>query len=411
MAYGPHAVARRDGKVIFVRGAAPEEEVEITVREERRAFAFADVTAVLRPSADRRQPPCLYLPRCGGCPWQHLTVEAQRAAKEAIVREQLRRIAGIEAAVAPILPSPHEYGYRQRLKLRVAGGAVGFYAGASHTLVAVDHCLLAEPAVDAAIAWTAELAAALRAPLRRVEIMRRGDGVDVVVAGEIEGDWVADDEPACIEWLARHAAVRGLALHGKRWRRAWGDDGVTVRPEPDLPLTVRAGTFTQVNPTANQRLVATVLGLIPASARCRVLDLYAGAGNFALPLARRGAAVIAVESDRQAVGDGTANARALNLAGVRFVVDRAERAVDAFAAAGERFDTVLLDPPRSGAGEVIAGVRRLAPAQIVYVSCDPATLARDLKRLLPAYRIDTVQPIDMFPHSYHVETVVRATLA
>src|SRR5512143_666324 len=130
MAYGPHAVARHDGKVLFVRGAAPGEEVEAVVREERRAYAYADTVAVLRPSSARRPTPCPYLPRCGGCPWQHLDYAAQLDAKRQLVREHLRRIGGLDVAVEPVLPSPREYGYRRRVKLRVEAGEVGFYAAA-----------------------------------------------------------------------------------------------------------------------------------------------------------------------------------------------------------------------------------------------------------------------------------------
>ena len=126
MAYGPHAVARLDGKVVFVRGAAPDEEVEAVIRDERRSHAFADVIAVVRPSAHRRPAPCEYLPRCGGCPWQHLDYGEQLAEKRRIVADQLRRVGGLDVDVPPVLPSPHELRCRRRIKLRVEAGAVGF---------------------------------------------------------------------------------------------------------------------------------------------------------------------------------------------------------------------------------------------------------------------------------------------
>jgi tRNA/tmRNA/rRNA uracil-C5-methylase (TrmA/RlmC/RlmD family) len=149
MAYGPHAVARHDGKVVFVRGAAPGDVVDAVITEHRRAFAFADAVGVVEPSSTgaRRPVPTAAL---RGCPWQHLTYDAQLAAKQRIVAEQLRRIAGIAVPVAPVLGSPRESGCRRRIKLRVDAGAVGYYAAASHALVPVEHCLLGEPAVDAA---------------------------------------------------------------------------------------------------------------------------------------------------------------------------------------------------------------------------------------------------------------------
>lgn len=412
MAYGPHAVARHDGKVVFVRGAAPQEEVDAVLREERRNYSFADTVAVVRPSEQRRTPPCPYLPACGGCPWQHLTYEAQLIAKRRIVSEQLRRIGGLDVQVAPVLPSPQEFGCRGRIKLRVAGGEVGFYAPASHDLVAIAHCLLGEPGVDGAIAVARALVRALAMPLRRVEIIARsasGDGV--VVVGEIEGAWDGGDAVSCHSWLAVHPAVRGLALHGRGWQRCWGDVSIDVEPEPGLILSAHAPAFTQVNPAANRLLVATVLRLVDPQPGEQVLDLYAGIGNLSLPLRRRGAAVVAVERDRHAADDAVANGARHEGPPLRVLRDRAERAVERLAAAGARFDAAVLDPPRSGAAGCLPALLRLAPPRLVYVSCDAATLARDLAVLGTRYRVDTVQPLDMFPHTYHVETVVRATLS
>jgi 23S rRNA (uracil1939-C5)-methyltransferase len=409
MAYGPHAIARHAGKVLFVRGGAPAEELTATIREERATYAYADVTAVVRPSPDRRVAPCPYLPRCGGCPWQHLTYRAQLAAKTAAVAELLRRIGRIAVRVEPTLPSPQEFGYRGRLKLRAGGGQVGFYAAASHELVPVAHCLLAEPAVDLAVEAVAALVRGLETAVRRIEIVAGDEAPGVVVLGEAEGRWEPADEARAAAWRAAHRTVRGLVLRGRGWRRAWGDDRVAVWPEPDLPLTVRAGTFSQVNPAANQLLVRTVLALLAPAPGERVLDLYAGAGNFALPIARRRVAVTAIEQHAQAAADGRANAARAGLAACHFRTGRVERELAALVAAGAPADAIVLDPPRSGAAAALAGVLRLAPARLVYVSCDPATLARDLARLGAAYRIDTVQPIDLFPHTYHVETVVRAT--
>jgi 23S rRNA (uracil1939-C5)-methyltransferase len=411
MAYGPHAVARRDGKVVFVRGAAPHEVVDAVIGEERRAFAFADAVAVVEPSAQRRAPPCEYLPRCGGCPWQHLTYAAQLDAKRRIVAEQLRRIGGLDVAVAPVIPSTHEFGCRRRIKLRVESGSLGFYAAASHVLVPIEHCLLAEPAIDAAIPWAQELVRMLTARVRRVELLARNAVSDrIVVVGEVEGDWQDEDEPRCRAWLAAHPAVQGVALHGRGWQRRWGDVRVELQAEADLSLSAHAPVFTQVNPAMNRQLVETVVRLVDPQPGQRVLDLYAGAGNLSLPLRRRGAQLIAVEHDRQAAADAVANAERYPGTPLRVIHARAEHAVERLADEGMHFDTVVLDPPRSGAAGCIAALLRLGAPRLLYVACDPTTLARDLARLRARYQIDTVQPLDLFPHTYHVETVVRASV-
>lgn len=411
MAYGPHAVARHDGKVVFVRGAAPGEEVDAVLTEERRSFAYAEVTAVTRPSPARRRPPCPYLPRCGGCPWQHLTYEAQLEAKRRIVQEHLRRLAGIAAAVEPVIPSPLEYEYRRRLKLRVDGGEIGFYGGGSHSLVSVEHCLLAEPAVAAAIPWAAQLARGVRTKLRRIELIRVGEETPAVtVVAEAEGAWVKADQEFCRAWLEGHENVRGLTISGRRWSHAWGTGEIALRSSPGTVLRANAGSFTQVNSAANRILVETVGRLADVRRGERVLDLYAGVGNLSLGFGERGARVLAVEQQPQAARDNVANARRLGLADYEVRREPAERAVVGLADAAECFDVAVLDPPRSGARLVIDALLRLAAPRVVYVSCDPATLARDVGVLRRRYRVETVQPIDMFPHTYHVEVVLRASL-
>jgi len=410
MAHGPHAIARDAGKVVFVRGAAPDEEIEVVVTEERRAYAYGELIAVRRPSPWRRKPPCPYLPRCGGCPWQHLDYAGQLRAKAANARQQLARLGGLDVPIADIVPSPHEYGYRQRLKLRVDGEAVGFLAGASHTVVPVADCLLAEPVIRATVPAVGAFVATLAARVRRVEIIATGSGERVVVAAEVESRWLDADDAAIRRWLATQRHVAGLVFHGRRWRRVWGDDRLTLHPEPELSLVVRAGTFTQVNRAANELLVQAVNAIVDPCSGAHVLDLYAGAGNFALPLARRGARVTAVERHPQAAEDGSANAVRLGLTQCRFVCGDAARVARELAAAATPVDAVVLDPPRSGAAEVLPALLRLAPPRVCYVSCDLATLARDLKALAARYRIDGVQPFDLFPHTYHVETVTSATL-
>jgi 23S rRNA (uracil1939-C5)-methyltransferase len=182
-------------------------------------------------------------------------------------------------------------------------------------------------------------------------------------------------------------------------------------PDSTSVVHANAGSFTQVNPGANRFLVGTVGRLAQVRGGERVLDLYAGIGNLSLALAQQGARVVAVEQHPQAARDNAANARRLGLRDYEVLQEPAESAVARFAEAAERFDVVVLDPPRSGARAVVDSLLRLATPRVIYVSCDPATLARDVGALKDRYRVEIVQPIDMFPHTYHVEVVLYAKLA
>ncbi len=410
MAYGPHAIARYQGLVLFVRGAVPGERVEVSIRERRRSHAFADVRRVARASPARVHPSCTIADRCGGCPWQHLDYAEQLAAKRRIVSDQLTRVGGIDREVLPVVPSARVYGYRRRIKMRVDEGRLGFYAGGTHDLVEVAHCALAESEADMGLASARRLVAGMRSNVRRLEIVANHFSDNrLVLVGEVEGRWIEADRDHCVRWLDRSRACVGLTLRGKGWEHRWGDCRIAVGPDQDVSLNIDASGFSQVNPLANRTLVATVLRMLGDVAGRSVLDAYAGSGNFSAPLVARRAHVTAVEQSKVACRSAAENARA---AGDRWRVEcgRVDSVLASLSQRGETFDAMVLDPPRSGAKEAIDGILSMRPTTLVYVSCDPATLARDLGRLKEAYRVDEIQPIDMFPHTYHVETVARCSL-
>lgn len=412
LSYGPHAIARQQGKVMFVRGAVPGDEVILAVREERRSYAYADVVEVVHASPDRRHPPCPYLPQCGGCPWQQISYRAQLRAKERNLRDQLSRALDLtQVEWRPILPAPAEFGYRHRLSLRVDRRRVGFFAGGTHRLVPVTSCLLAEPALTGVIPAASEWIGRLDSDFRRLETLVAVDGERWVLLAEAQGALAARDRSTSESFLAAHPRLAGLVLRGKRTRWILGEDRCGLEIEPGLPWVVHAGTFTQVTRAGNRALLQSVLDAGQFRGEQHVLDLFAGAGNLSLPIARRVGRVVAVERGELAVADGIANARDLGLGHCEFRCASAQDGVEAARRRGEHFDVVVLDPPRSGAVEVMAALCALAAQRVVYVSCDPATLARDLRAIASRYRIERVQPIDLFPQTYHVETVVTAILA
>lgn len=410
LAHGAHGIARIDGKVHFVRQAVPGDEVEIEVEEDHRAYAYARVTRLVSPGAARRAAPCPYLPRCGGCPWQHIDYDAQAAAKESTVRDLLARIGGLAPSVVlPIVRAASEYGYRRRLSLRVENGELGFLAAASHDVVPIERCLIAQDRLEGAIGFAREWLGGLATRVKRMEIVATGEADRVALVAQAEGELVATDAESSEALLRRVPRIAALVLRGKGFRRLWGDDRVRVPLVDGDEMWLRAGDFSQVSDHGNADLIRVVLEYAAAEKRHRIADLYAGAGNLSLPLARRAGTVAVVERTPSSVAAARENARRLGLANLETAIGTTESVLKGWVKRGIRFDTVVLDPPRSGAAEATAPLLALAPARIVYVSCNPATLARDLKTLSRGYRVERVQPLDLFPQTYHVEAVALLT--
>jgi len=358
MSHGGDALGRHRGQVVFVPDALPGERVRIRVAAERRGFLRGELLEVLEPAPERIIPPCPYAATCGGCQWQHAAYPAQLAYKRAIVVEQLTRLGGLTAPpVGEPIPCPAVWGYRNHCRFHRAGqDRWGFRAAHSHAVVPVTRCLLA------------------MAPIAGWLTAMQGRG-----------------GPAEI-------AVRAL------------DDGLvtTLAPRPaharvgKARLRVSPDAFFQVNTPLLPTLVATVVDGLALAGGERVVDAYAGVGLFARFLAERAAAVVAVEAAPAAVADARENLAPFPH--VKVVAGRAERVLPALAG---RIDAVVVDPPRAGCdAAVIAALAARRVARLVYVSCDPATLARDARRLTAAgYRLATVVPIDLFPHTFHIETV------
>jgi 23S rRNA (uracil1939-C5)-methyltransferase len=366
LAAGGDGLGRDGGKVVFVPYTAPGDRVRVRVVEAKGSWARAELVDVVAPSPDRVAPPCPAFTRCGGCQWQHVARPAQLAAKQAIVAGALRKAVARGLVVRPILDPVAAYGWRRRARLHVDGaGALGFYAARSHAVVALPDagCVQLDPRLDAAVAAIR----AARPPAGELDVALGHDG-RIAVAVDPSAPWPA---------AAALIGTAGIA----------GDVEVEIEPG----LHARAGDFAQASTAGNAALVDAVVAAL-GPPRGPLLELHAGGGNFTRALVAAGWQVTAA--------DVVAPRRPID--GVRWITAPAADAVARLA--GERFAAVVLDPPRTGALDVAPRLAALAPA-IVYVSCDPATLGRDLERIDAAPR--EAQPIDLMPQTSHVEVVVR----
>lgn len=411
IAAGGDGVGRDEsGRVIFVPRCAPGDMLRVRIRQKRKTFARAEIERVVTPGPGRVSPACPLFDRCGGCQLQHLADEPQAQARSRIVADALRRIGGLESAVPRALCPGPRLGYRNRVRfhLRRDGDGVraGYHgAGRPDRIVDADDCPLAEPTIRTA--WSALREGWGKAASRlpggpELEITLRA-AVDGRVALHVSGG--SADQPGRPDrvmpaipsldsyWWTPDSGSRVHLGGHEIFRDVWGGIELELRPD----------TFVQANRVVAAEIDAWIDAELGDVTGLRMLDLYAGAGLGALRWVGRGAGVTACELNRDAVETGRVAAARLGRV-VELVEGRVEAVIDRLLPA----DVVVVNPPRQGLARSVTD--RLAAARsartIVYASCDPATLARDLRRLAGGWRVRSVQPFDAFPQTAHVETVV-----
>jgi len=396
VAHGGSALGRHRGKVIFVPYALPGEKVTVEIVEEKRSFARARLLEVQSPSSERIDPPCPFFGNCGGCHWQHASYSAQLVFKTGIVRDQLTRLGKfVDPPVKDTMASPDPWHYRNHVQLAVdRQGQLGFRAATSRQVVPVDECLLMHPLVEE-LFFALDLAAADGLPsLRRLSLRAGINTGDRMIIFE-----TVSDEPPELEVDFSVSCV--LLLQDGTPVNLIGYNHITERLAGQV-FCISAGSFFQTNTPQAETLIRLVTEYLSPKGDETLLDAYCGVGTFALTLAGQVAHVIAVESSPSAVEDFRVNAK--DVKNVAILAGELEEVLPALQVP---VDLAVVDPPRIGIHrEALAALVRLAPQRIVYVSCDPATLARDGRALAEAgYDLVVVQPVDMFPQTYHVETV------
>jgi len=411
-------VARRDGKAVFIEGALPGETVTCSTYRKKTAYEVATLGEVLKPSAQRVAPRCRYFGYCGGCSLQHLDARAQVAVKQRVLEDSLWHIGRVRPD--QILPAIHgpAWGYRHRARLaarhvpKKGGALVGFHEKRSSYVADMASCEVLPERMSALLRPLRELVNALsiRNRLPQIEIAA-GDEADVLVLRLLE-----PLQPPDVESLRRFADQHRVRLYlqpgGPESARPMsaGDEAdlYYALPEFDLKIRFSPTEFTQVNHAVNQVLVRRALALLDPQPGERIADMFCGIGNFTLAIARRGATVVGVEGSAELARRAARNAELNALsAAVNFVeMDLYRLDAGGFAELG-RFDRMLLDPPRDGAVELVKALPEGAPRRLVYVSCNPGTLARDAAVLTQTrgYRLSAAGVVNMFPHTSHVESI------
>lgn len=414
---GGAGLGRWEGRVVFVPGVCPGEEVQTRITTVKKSYAEASLESVEKSSPDRVAPPCPVFEECGGCQWQHLAYPAQLRTKVEILRENLGRIGKLgEPYLLPPIPSPRGFEYRTRIQLKTdftkGRSTLGFYEEKTHRIVPIETCLIAHPILNRALA-------ALRSLFS--DPAERPPGLTDIhlhlarATGELLVRFFAEDKPPeGIEPFFKKFAdampetVGQIYTSSNGRRRVRGRDHLIDRFK-EVPFRISDRSFAQIHSELIEPLIDTVRTFAQPTSLESVLELYCGIGTFGIFMAREASALTGFDENEVAIGDASYNAIQQGLTNCRFTAKPVARAVRDMVNEKKTFDCVVMDPPREGLDrKTLESLIRLNPSRIVYVSCDPATLARDLKILADSgFRPGRLQPIDLFPQTYHLETVAE----
>ena len=422
---GGMGVARIDGRVVFVHGALRGETCRVLILKTLKSVAFAKVLEVIEPSGARVESDCPYFPRCGGCTYRHMSYEEELRLKKQRVQDNLARIGGSAVVVEEILGAADTLRYRNKAQYPVSkDGRVGFYRARTHEVIECEQCLLVKSEADAA-------AEALREYMRRCRVAgydeKTGRGLvrhlyvrsnatgESLICVLVNGDRLPKEDrlvtllrdacPECAGIVLGTNTKKGNVILGDRYRTLWGSD----RLEDTLcgkTFRLSVPSFYQVNRAQAERLYAKAIEFAELTGRETVLDLYCGAGTITLALSDHAKKVLGAEIVPEAIDDARENAVRNEVKNVEFFCGDASDVAKKLAQEHLRPDVITVDPPRKGlAADVVESIAEMQPERVVYVSCDSATMARDVKRFAElGYTATRAAAVDMFPRADHVET-------
>ena len=419
-------VARIDGRVVFVHGALRGEKCRVLILKTLRSVAFAKVLKVLEPSDARIAPDCPYFPRCGGCTYRHMRYEEELQLKRQRVQDNLSRIGGSTVEVEEILGAQDTLRYRNKAQYPVSkDGAVGFYRARTHEVIECERCLLVKPEADAAAETLRDYMQTChvagydektgRGLVRHLYVRSNAAGESLICV-LVNGDKLPKEDrlvgllraacPKCTGIVLGTNTKKGNVILGDRYRTLWGSD----RLEDTLcgkTFRLSVPSFYQVNRAQAERLYAKAIEFAGLTGGETVLDLYCGAGTITLAMADRAKKVLGAEIVPEAIDDARENAACSGVQNAEFFCGDASDVAKKLARERLRPDVITVDPPRKGlAADVVESIAEMQPERVVYVSCDSATMARDVKRFAElGYTAVRACAVDMFPRADHIETV------
>jgi len=403
-------VARVDGKVAFIPHSVTGDKAQVEIIKEKKNYLTGRLTRLIEPSPWRVDPSCPYFGLCGGCQWQHIDYSIHGELKKEILKEVLIRLGGSKEIPPIAVTSSHDpYAYRVRVQLKVKGNTIGYYQEKSNHIVEIDHCPISHPLVNEIILFLQKEMSSFP-PLKEIDInVSPEEGKGVLILHPLS--FRQGFKNSLKAFLRDHPMIRGLSIVRRGGSQLMGDPFLNIsiplnRPRLGKMIRLRASaeSFFQVNLKQNQTLIETVLNFSDVKENERVLDLYAGIGNLTLPLAIEAKEIFGIEENRMAIEDARFNAEENGISNCDFIPGRVEDILKRWNKG--RPDLVVLDPPRTGCKAIADQIAGLKPEKIVYVSCEPTHLSRDIRLFSKnGYHLQKLGLIDMFPQTYHMEVV------
>ncbi len=401
LVYGGLSISRHNGKVVMIKGTVlPGEVVEVNVERDRRDYIEASVLKILEPSVDRIKAECKHFGICGGCNYQHIPYDLQVRLKEEIFKDCLKRFANSDNNLAGPIIGEDKWHYRLRAQFKVSKDCLGFHKKGTRDIINIDRCPLMSRSINEFIHNSIDLFQDVR--IKEIHITGTSDLTAQVIARR-HSLLPADAEKLASDLM--NCGISGVMIkRGERAPMNFGQTYITI-DLGNFKYTVSPASFVQSNWELNQTVVDVIRDTLQPLKGGKVLDLYAGAGNLSIPLAEE-ADVVAVEENAYAIEDGRRNLEINSIRNCKFINDSAEGFFS-----HDHFNIVIVNPPRPGlSNRVIENIFQFIPEKIVYVSCNPATFARDLKKLKSRYNAESVRIIDFFPQTSHIESLAYLTL-
>ncbi|HSG32853.1 MAG TPA: class I SAM-dependent RNA methyltransferase [Thermodesulfobacteriota bacterium] len=402
--YGGYGLARTDEKTVFVTGGVPGEEVKVQITEEKKSYSIAEISAIIEPSEYRVEPVCEYFGKCGGCQWQHIDYGYQIKSKEAILKESLEKIAGItDLQIEPIVASPNQYKYRVRATIHVdtvkGKHVIGFKEEKSHVLVPIDHCEICSPVISQLVKKISKFLVKYQSKTLPIDMIYILDSQSIPALSLSPKKDSSHDEVIKLYYYLKER-IQGVNISVDN-----SDENTANLEVSRLEFITSASVFAQANPQINELLIKTLIDWADLNKDHNVLDLYCGYGNFSLHLAKKAKFVLSIDNNKKAIKYAIKNAKKNHIRNCHFEDWNVGKYLQRHKPT-EKQELIVLDPPRNGAKEIIKSIIEISPNKILYVSCNPTTLARDLKELTSAgYKLRKVQPFDMFAQTFHIESL------